>query len=675
MKFSYNWLNDYLNLNDIAPEEAAEILTLHSFETELVKKTKEDAVLDVDILPNRFADSASHLGLARELGAILSYAKKKNFTVNYPKTKNLKKAVPGAIKLEIEDRKLCPRYAVFLIEGAKVGPSPSWLKQRLSACGVGSINNIVDLTNFIMLELGQPVHAFDYDKISGGLSVRRANRGEKITLLDNRKIKLCSENLVIADQEEPLAIAGIKGGKKAMLDKNTKNILLEVAHFEKTNIYLSSKKLQLATDAAKRFSSGIDPKLVGVAGVRAATLVEELTGGILRSFLDLDDSSCENRQIILDLNKLSSLLGFDMDVKEVCRILRILNITKKKVEKNIVSFIIPSYRNDLILQEDLVEEIARFYGYNRISPLPPYFPLVAARPQPEETFQLAIRESLKGAGFIELYNYSFTSANLAEDFSPKASQLKLKNPISERFAILRPSLFAGLTLSAKENLKHENQIRFFEIGKVFVKSQKGFREKSELGLVISLGKGEENLFEAKGVIELLLNALGLEDFYFSSIDKVLGCKQNSAIAIWLNDKIVGKAGLVCPKLAIKYDLKQDLVLVSLDLEKIFENYRQDIAYREISKYPAVRRDLAILVDKKIKFSQILNTIDEAKTEYLQDIDLFDIYQGEGIPSGKKSLAFHLTYQSQNQTLTDEQVNHEHGKIEDILRQKLGAQIR
>jgi len=686
MKFSFNWLKEYLDFN-LSPEKLAEILTVHSFEAGVVKKLKNDAVLDIDILPNRFSDASSHWGIAREIKALLLMLYGEKHSLKKLKTVSAEKNKQSLI-VEVEDPILCPRYSVALIKNVKVGPSPKWLKEKLSACGVGSINNIVDITNFIMLELGQPIHAFDFDKINGKIIIRKARKGEEMETLDGKKRILDEETLVIADEDSVLALASIKGGRKAEITDKTKNILLEAAYFERRQIYLSAKKLKIESDAARRFSAGFDNQLSFHALLRAVYLLIQETGGKFEDWSDINFCEEKIKKIKLVLKKVEQFIGKKISVDKIKKILIALGCRIEQLTPGELKVTIPGFRKDLEISEDLIEEIVRIEGYGNLAGHLPSLPLAPVNPQAEEISQEKIRNILRGAGFSEVYNYSLISEELAKGLEKNSKNwLYLENPISERFAILRPSLLGGLLENIKQNLKYSKNIRLFEIGKVFhldhqrieerkdITSDDSTLEKNRLCLVLSLAC-DNSLFELKGMVELILEGFGINNFWFKEAhEENIAFNQATLAEIKIDEEVVGYLGKVNLSLLDLIGLKQDTVGAFLDMDKLSRFSQEEYQYQPPSKYPAVLRDLAILVDRNTKFSEILNIIESLNIKFLQDVDLFDVYENGNLSQERKSLAFHIVYQSKERTLSDNEVNVEHRKIEKALEKKLGATIR
>ena len=698
MKFSYNWLKEYLDF-DLAPQELADLLTVYSFETVVLQQKKSDSILDIDILPNRFPDAASHFGVAREIKTLLQTQGRK-LALNQPDLYPLSPSFRNHqhCLVEVREPKLCNRYTVIVLKNVQVKPSPKWIKDKLAACGVGSINNIVDITNLVMLELGQPLHAFDFDKIAVSkdskvkkIIVRQARQGEKAFLINNKEYKLDKEMLVIADEKEVLALAGIKGGKKAEINASTKNILIEAAHFDRRRIFSTAKKLRLETDASRRFSAGLDENLTIKAASRALKLILQVTKAKLIAWQDVNLYKPVTKKIKLSLRKAEQMIGTKISLKTVEKLLKAIDCEIKSLSQDELLITVPNYRKDINIPEDLIEEIARLKGYNNIAPVLPYLPLAPVEAQAQEIYQARIRDALKGAGFFEVYNYSFLDKESLSFCGNKENYLSLKNPISDRFVFLRSNLLPGLLMNIKHNLRYISEMRFFEIGKVFrsfsldkMKKNEEYRvaqEKSQLGIIIALKKN--SLFELKGVIELILRSLAIKDFWFESGDEDKtwqnflnrSFKPETFALIKDSDEVIGAFGEIPRSLLAQMGIKQDVSGAFLETDKLIKLAQEEHEYQEPSKYPPVLRDLSILVNSDIRFSQILNLIERAGGGLVQDVDLFDVYAGANLPRNKKSLAFHIVYQSNDHTLTDKEANKSHRAIEKTLVKELGAVIR
>lgn len=510
MIFSYNWLRSFFNKKLPKPEELAEILTMHSFEVEEVKKAGKDWLLDIDVLPNRGPDCLSHIGIAREIAAIIKLkVKSEKLKV---KVKSSKLNIKDFLSIDVKEPSLCSRYTARVITDVKVGESPRWMQERLKICGLRPINNIVDATNYVMLETGQPLHAFDFDKVKSveilnsksqilnkfkiqnskfqtkKIIIRKAKRGEKIITLDDEKYDLDKDILVIADLPaealakeggEPLAIAGIKGGRKAEINNNTQTIILEAANFEMRTIRKARQKLKLQTEASLRFEHNLDPNLTEAAINRVAALIQEIAGGkVAQGLIDFDSKKVLPKKIKLDLSYAERLLGVKIPQKEIIKILksldfRIIQHPTSKIQHLIIET--PTFRRDISIPEDLIEEIGRLYGYDKIKPVLPEAFLIPPKRNENIFWGDKIKNILKETGFTEVYNYSFINEKDISIYQPyrhKSAVIEIENPVSEEQQYLRPSLIPNLLKNVKDNLKYREEIKIFEIGKRFTKKQR-----------------------------------------------------------------------------------------------------------------------------------------------------------------------------------------------------------
>lgn len=673
MKFSYHFLQSFFNKKLPKPEKLAEILTMHSFEVEGLEKKDGDWLLDIDVLPNRAPDCFSHLGVAREIAALLNYKLQKT---KDKLQENKKLKTKDFVKVEVKSKKNCPRYTARIITEVKVGSSPKWLQNRLKICGIRPINNIVDIANYVMLETGQPLHTFDLDKISGRkIIVRKAKKNEKITTLDGENYNLNENVLVISDLKRPLAVAGIKGGKGAEISKLTKNIVLESANFNQVVIRRASQKINLRTDASLRFEHGIDLNLTDFAINRAAYLIQEIAKGkIAQGLIDFYPRKVLPPKIKLDLNYLESLLGMKIPEKETTRILKSLGFQVKKNGREQFSTTIPTFRLDIKIPEDLIEEIGRIYGYQKI---PPVFPKVALIPPQRNLnifWQNMVRDILKEAGFTEVYNYSFISKKEADILNFK-DLIEVENPISVEYQYLRPSLIPNLLKNVQRNQKFFKEMRIFELAKVFKPGKN--KEKTMLsGAVIG-----DNFYYLKGAIDSLLSKLGISNYWY---DEYKATPEESKKALWQPKKSaeiktdhteIGFLGEISPKIIEDLKLESKVVIFDIDFEKLEKVASEEHEFRPISSYPAAIRDIAILVPRDVKVDDVLNKIDEVSTEIVRDVDLFDIYEGEELPEGKKNLAFHIIYQAEDRTLKSEEIDKIHQKIIEALEKNPDWEVR
>jgi len=631
MKFSYSLIKEMVP-GLPAKRRLVEELNLKSFEAE----DGRGDLINIEIPHNRYSDAASHLGVAREAAAVF------NLKLKEPKgiAKILKFPSRKILNVKIDNRDLCPRYTALLVEVDSVGQSPSWLKRYLTTCGLKPINVVVDVMNYVMLETGQPLHAFDADKIKKGLAVRLAKKGEVITTLDNQKFKLDGEVLVIADAAGPVAIAGIKGGKGAEVNAKTRRIIIEAANFDSVNIYKTSKKLNLTTDASSRFTHGMSPSLTEIGVSRAATLLEELVGGRVKDSVDIDKALSSRKIIGFSIDKFSSLIGLNLDKKEVIPYLVRLRFKIILSKKKEFDFLVeaPKVRTDINVFEDLVEEVARLYDYNKIPSKPPLIRIEPAREEITLKIKDKIRSFLTGAGFSEVYNYSFSSKG-------KEISYELENPIASDKNFLRKNLKGGLQDGLRDNSRFFNDIRIFEIGKVFNK-----KTQEELHLGIALNSKEDSFLELKGAIEHLLQQLGVVDLFFRPKD--------GGLIVESDDKILGEIVF----------LRKDSVAAEINLDKLTRLVEEEYEFLPLPKYPAVMRDLSLEMREAVQVGDILNAIETAPAKNVRNVDLIDYYD-------PKRFTFRLVFQSEKKTLTDEEVNKELDSIIKALKRRFRLQVR
>ena len=699
MKFSYNWLKSFFKKKLPEPQKLAEILTMKAFEVSEVKKSGRDWILDIDVLPNRAPDCFSHLGIAREIEAILNL----KFRAPSSKIKEDKKIkAKDFVRVEVVGKGTCQRYTAKVITGVKIGNSPEWIKARLKICGLRPINNIVDIANYVMLETGQPLHAFDGEKLDGNpegvasrpygagkIIVRFAKEGEKITTLDGEKYDLDDDVLVIADSKKPVAIAGIKGGKLPEIDKKTKIVVLESANFNPQVIRRGSRKLNLKTDASLRFEHGIDSNLTEFGISRAAYLIQKIAKGkVIKGSIDIYPKKTIAKRINLDLSYLKSLLGVEISRSRIMDILKklefkivhspkeSLRLPTGQAKFNILTVEVPTFRLDIFLQEDLIEEVGRIYGYEKIPVLFPVSALIPPKKNYEIFWEETTKNILKEAGFSEVYNYSFISEKDKNIFGNN-NLIELENPLSVDFKYLRASLIPNLLKNIQKNQKKAAKIKIFELGKIFRKNKEKLEEKRMLTATI-LG---EEFYQLKGVVDLLLNKIGISDVWY---DNYKPTPEESKLSLWHSKKCaeikigqeeVGFLGEMSDKISETLKLSQKVVLFDLDFEKLAKLASEEHEFRPIPKYPSAVRDLAILVPPQVKVEEVLNVIEITGGTLVRDIDLFDIYEGEELPEGKKNLAFHLIYQAQDRTLSSKEIDQLHQKIIKTLESEPEWQVR
>jgi phenylalanyl-tRNA synthetase beta chain len=653
-----------------------------------------DHVLELDILPN-MARCLSMLGVAREVAA-LTGAPVKLPPIDYAAKGP---SIADKVTVAIADPKLSSRYAALLIHGVKIGPSPAWMQRRLAAAGMRPINNVVDITNYVMLEWGQPLHAFDYDllvKRSGGkspaITVRPAKAGEVMVTLDGVERKLTPETLVIADAVGPVALAGVMGGRDTEVSTTTTNILLESASFDLVSIRRTMKALNLPSEASVRFSKGIHPELVGPAGARAARLLAEHAGGTVAAGM-ADTYPGQSKPQVIDLRaaEVKRLLGIDVPLTEVTRILTALDFEVEPAGGDALRVTTPPNRLDIQAgAADLIEEVARIFGYDRVpatllaDPLPPQ--TGNADLEREER----VRDRLVDLGLQEVITYSLTTPEREAPLAPlPAGYVTLVNPISTERSAMRHTILAGVLEVVAFNLKHTDTVRIFEVGSVYLQRD-GVKLPDELRrLAIALtGRrtqpswqdgttpaGGLEFFDLKGVIESLVGDLHLPKVSYQPA-KATHLHPGRSADLLIAGKPIGSFGELHPTVAKAFDVTGRAVLVGeFDLEAILAAIPSRFAYRPVPRFPAALRDVAVVVPEEVTAERVLGELRTVGGALLRDVRLFDLYRGPSIPVGTKSLAFALTYQADDRTLTDKEVDKAHKKIEDRLVHVLKGVIR
>ena len=703
MIFSYNWLKDYLKGKVPEPKKLAEVLTLHSFEVESVEKKGKDWVLDIDVLSNRAHDCFSHIGVAREVSVLTTNKFQRaagGWRPNFKFQEDKKIKAKDVIKVEVKDKKDCPRYAAKVILGVKVASSPKWLQERLEVCGLQSINNIVDIANYVMLETGQPIHAFDLDKVKKRIIVRGAKKGEKIKALDEKTYQLDKDILVIADEEGAIGIAGIKGGQSTAIDSKTKNIIIEAANFDQRIIRRGSQKLKLRTDASWRFENGIDPNLIDFTQERVVSLIQKISGGIIaQGMIDFYPRKVFPKKIKLDLDYVNKLLGIKIPREKIKKILRDLGFKLQASPGRLLAqpagqagskfqVEVPTRRLDISIQEDLIEEIGRIFGYQNISSVFPQTILIPPERNDEILWIRNCRDILKERGFSEIYNYSFISDKDKENFGWKNGELlEVQNPMSLFNKYLRPSLVPNLLKNIKENLKNFDEIKIFELGKIFkkVKSQKlkvkSLEKKMLSGVLTRKRIGDEGFYELKGILDFLLNRLGISNIWY---DDYKPTPEESKISLWYpqkcaeiktNSQEIGFLGQIHPGITENIRIKENIFVFELDFEKLINLVSEEREYQPISFQPVAIRDLAVLVPQGTKVVEVLNEINRVGGKLVRDVDLFDIYSGEEIARGKENFAFHIIYQAEDRTLSSKEIDKIHQKIIKALEKNPSWEVR
>lgn len=632
-------------------------------------------------------DLWSHYGMAREIAAFLGI----KFIEYEPNEKLINKVEDKIkIKVKVEDEDLCPRYMAISVNGIKVEPSPKWMSDRLIAVGMRPINNIVDITNYVMLEFGQPMHAFDERRVNE-IIVRRAKAGENIETLDGVKRNLDSNMLVIADAKRAIAIAGVMGGGESEINNDTTEIILESANFNFISIRKTSQKLGLRTESSMRFEKALDPNLCEMALIRAIELIKKLClkAKVASKVVDEKKFKLNQGPIILNIAWLDERIGNEIKEDKVKGILKSLGF-KAEGKENEMKIIVPTWRatRDISIKEDLMEEVTRIYGYNNLKPIMPKVEMKPPKLNEEKILERKIKNILSvGASLTEVYNYSFVGEDqLTKLGIDMKSAIKLANPIASHQTLLRTSLAPNLLENVKTNQAKEEEIRIYEIGSIYLNSpgdinkdntKKGnlpYQEK-HLGVVIAGEKGIDVFSIAKGVIAYLLNSLELE-LVFERIESPLSWAEKGVSADIIADgKKVGVVSKLDKRIARNIGIKKEVAAAEISLRELEKIYftRPVKKFEEFAKYPPATRDLAFVVDEKILYNNIKAEIVKSSS-LIKKVELFDVYQGEKLGHGKKNLAFHIIYQA-DKTLTSEEVDKMQKELVKKLEKKFGAKIR
>ncbi|HZE62504.1 MAG TPA: phenylalanine--tRNA ligase subunit beta [Pyrinomonadaceae bacterium] len=691
MLISYNWLRE-LTKTELTPLELRERLTMVGLAIDSVDVSDGDSLLDVEVPSNR-PDCLSHVGIAREVAVI------EKSRVQSPKSKVAKTGgkTTDFTAVEINDSDLCPRYAARIVRGVKIGPSPDWLANRLNEIGQRPINNVADITNYVLHELGQPLHAFDLQKLGGQkIIVRRAAAGETLQTLDGIMRSLEREMLVIADAERPVALAGIMGGLDSEISTSTVDVLIESAYFNPDSVRRTARKLGMDTEASRRFERGADCENVVNAQTRCVDLICEIAGGVAtEDVIDVYPVPQPARSVSFRPERVESLTSLRVDVAAMDRILGALGfVGGGSANSKAKTFIVPSWRVDVSLEEDLVEEVARHVGYEQIgSELPPS--AMAGEYQPAEIKRRSLRRALTGLGFNEAINLSFIDVAHDEGFavaaaqqeaSPQSSFVTLSNPILEDATRMRPSLLPGLLQSLRHNFNQGTRdVRLFEIGRIFAGSETRElpHEFEALGLIASGGASEQDraqaprdldFYDLKGALEAAIAAMNLPALVFKEAE-VKHLRAGQAAIVSLADGTnIGSIGALSEAISAAYKFRQPVYVAELNLTPVFEIAEHEIKYKPLPRYPSVARDVTLLVDRSVGFAELVAGIESGKVDDYQQVELVGTYEGQNIPDDKRSVTLRVEYRSDQRTLRDEEVEERHRRLLDSLLKKFNAEL-
>jgi len=648
-----------------------------------------DTVLDIGITPNR-SDCLSMIGIAREVAALTGKKMK------MPDVRILESAQDVSLlsSVTIEDADLCPRYTARLIQNVTIGGTPVWMKTRLEAAGLRAINNVVDVTNFVMLEMGQPLHAFDFRFLEEGrIVVRKSKPGEEFISLDEKSRLLPENTLLICDGKKPVAIAGIMGGLNSEVKEDTRTILLESAYFNPASIRRSSRSLGMPTDAAFRFERGIDPEGVVRALDRAAQLIAELSGGeVCRNYLDEYPAKIKAvDNIPLRMDRVRQVIGAGVPAREAVRILKSIGMALRREGKGAYRVTPPSFRVDIEREIDLIEEIARLYGYHLVPSTLPSVSVSETETIPRLALEERVRRLLTGSGYSEIINYSFSSPDSAEalGLSPEDERRRfvvIKNPLTEDQSIMRTTLVYGLLETLKKNLHNASfNLKLFEIGRTFFKRHDGeLPEERNILAALAAGKVSDDLwgskvsvdfYDLKGSLENIFQDLKMDSCRCRTETPEPFLHPGQSCGVYMGDVRIGFLGKAHPEVLKKMDIKSDAYLFEINLDLLGEQTGRRIRYRELSKFPAVQRDVAFVLPESMESEKMLEIVLSQHEDLLENVSIFDIYTGKGLEERTKSLGLRFSYRALDRTLTDAEINSIHNRIVQNTVQQTGAKIR
>ena len=679
MKFSYRWLKA-LYPKIPPPQKAAKLLTFHAFQVEGMEKVGTDTTLDLDqqVLGVRASDASGHLGIARELAVIRGGGLK---TPPVRVKEDPKILAQDLLRVRVETEYVA-RYSARVLTNITVWPSPKWMQERLITCGIRPINIVVDTTNYIMLETGQPLHAFDYDRLGGAqkeIIARQAKKGETLETLgdDSQSITLAATDIVIADPRGPIGLGGIKGGKGSEIRSGTKRIVIEAANFDPTTIRLTSQRLRLRTDASWRFEHGIAPEMTTYALDRAAELLaKHAHGRIAKGTIDVYPRKEPRRAIPFSPSRAASLMGTLVPEATAVSILKRLGCAVTKKTQGLYPVIPPSHRRDLAIEEDLIEEVARIWGLEKIPAVLPAIHGGVPKKSGRRVFEDALKDRLVGLGFTESHLSSFTGERTLSLFRiPPQALYHLENPTSPEMAMLVSHAVFQYIRSVAENLHHFDAVRIFGIGRNFTKTPAGPAERRSIVIALAeRGKdGREEFYALKSVVDALLESFGIADHWYDDGPEAL--KRHSSWAhpgrvaeVAVDDRMIGVIGELSAEFTLAVKSRGRIVLAEFDIENLLAEIESEQEFRPIGKYPSVVRDIAVVVPEDIRADDVESIIENTGGELLADSDLFDYFQDKAMTErGEKSLAFHLIFQSPDRTLTDAEVNRVFKKVADAIK--------
>jgi phenylalanyl-tRNA synthetase beta chain len=679
MKISIDWLKEFLDA-DIPDSVVVETLERIGLMTESREEKEGDVILDIETYSNR-PDTLGHLGMARELAAALGVGlKQASWTPG-----GLNSNASLEVDVQIWDEDLCPRYCGLVVKGVRVGPSPAWLRRRIEAMGLNPVNNVVDVTNYVLFATSQPIHAFDLAKLGGSrIIIRRAKKSEKLLCLDGNDLALETEMLAIADAAKPVALAGVIGGQESAVSESTTDIFIESACFDPASIRKTRKAAGIQTDASYRFERGSDISYPPQAAFMAASLLVQFGGQASGTLVDIYPQPRKKKEVILRHRRIADLLGVGVEEDFVKKTLEALEFGVEVQQPGIWRIKVPTFRVDIDREADLIEEIARFYGYDNIpSALPPLkiVPPIVSR---DEAKLSRLSSLLLHRGFNEVINFSFSDPEKEAALESGLRPVEIRNPISSKASLLRTALLGGLMEAAAWNTNRGMDIiRIFEIGNVFSRSEPECRESLSLG-ILCLGSVEEpnwrekvreaDFLHLKGVCEAALTQLRYDPFFFE-VDDHPFFEQGCCMALVYREQKVGRLGPVRKKIRDYFGLRQDVYAAEFDLDLLFGKQPRAFAYSPVPKFPAIIRDISLLVPEGIFYQDVKRAVEKLPIPILEEFRLVDRYAGKSVPQSKVSLSFRFIYRHPQRTLLAEEVDKAEQQIINHLKRALEAQLR
>lgn len=647
---------------------------------------ESDFVFEIGLTPNR-TDAMSHYGVARDLRAALVRQGQESVDLSLPSITSFSvTAKDFPVNITIEDTDACPRYAGVSLKNVKVGPSPDWMQNKLRAIGIGPINNVVDITNYVLHETGHPLHAFDADKLNGNIVVKHLPTGSKFTTLDDKERELNENDLMICNDKEAVAIAGVMGGKDSGVSDSTVNVFIEAAYFNSVSVRKTAKRQTLSTDASFRYERGVDPEMTLYALQRAAILMRDLCGGEIS--MDIKDNyptAIKPVEVEINLDRINTLIGQEIEPHMVRKILNALDIQIKSDSGKTLLLSVPTYRADVTREADIVEEILRIYGFNAIDiDHKMHISVAQTDPKSEARYREKVSAALSARGFNEIMNNSLTKTSYfsGNGFNEEESVAML-NPLSQDLGVMRQNLvFGGLETVARNANRQRPNLSLYEFGKVYSKVDDKYNEQQRLA-IFKTGNQQEEVWKApagktdfyylKAEVEFMLNMLGFSGWAEQEVQNPLF---DFALGIFINKQEVITIGKINAKVAKMADVKQEVFYADINWEYLAKKAKKNtILFQELPKYPEVRRDLALLLDKNVNYSDLKESAERTEKKILRSVNLFDVYEGKNLPEGKKSYAMSFIMRDDEKTLNDKQVDKVMEKILGSFKHKFGAELR